>query len=236
MKLRSIPMAAAAVAAVAFSLPQVASANLVLVAPQDFAGTGLGSVNTVLTIQSPGSSSSESGGVAFGGGGVDVAFGDAKTGASQTLTRSFADLSITSAADIRVVFNAAEPGGDSITLNTLVLNIYSSTGGSPLFTSGAVSCPTVTGCAFPDTFTGTGNSGFVFALDATQAALAQPFFAANNRIGLTASASNATGGQETFFVASAGGVTTPVPEPETYALMLAGLGVLGFVAKRRKVS
>lgn len=28
--------------------------------------------------------------------------------------------------------------------------------------------------------------------------------------------------------------TAPIPEPETYALMLAGLGVLGFVARRRK--
>lgn len=27
---------------------------------------------------------------------------------------------------------------------------------------------------------------------------------------------------------------TPVPEPETYAMMLAGLGLLGFVARRRK--
>jgi hypothetical protein len=29
-------------------------------------------------------------------------------------------------------------------------------------------------------------------------------------------------------------VTAPVPEPETYALMLAGLGVLGFLARRRR--
>ncbi|MBI5789952.1 MAG: PEP-CTERM sorting domain-containing protein [Rhodocyclales bacterium] len=29
-------------------------------------------------------------------------------------------------------------------------------------------------------------------------------------------------------------VAAPVPEPETYALMLAGLGLMGFVARRRK--
>ena len=33
-----------------------------------------------------------------------------------------------------------------------------------------------------------------------------------------------------------GAITTPVPEPETYALMLAGLGVVGFMASRRKQS
>ncbi len=31
-------------------------------------------------------------------------------------------------------------------------------------------------------------------------------------------------------------VSNPVPEPETYALMLAGLGVMGFVARRRKAA
>ncbi len=31
-----------------------------------------------------------------------------------------------------------------------------------------------------------------------------------------------------------GDVTSPVPEPETYAMMLAGLGLLGVVARRRK--
>jgi len=30
------------------------------------------------------------------------------------------------------------------------------------------------------------------------------------------------------------GVTTAVPEPETYALLLAGLGMMGFMAKRRR--
>ena len=31
-----------------------------------------------------------------------------------------------------------------------------------------------------------------------------------------------------------GVVTTPVPEPETYALFLAGIGAIGFMAKRRR--
>ena len=31
-----------------------------------------------------------------------------------------------------------------------------------------------------------------------------------------------------------GAITAAVPEPETYALMLAGLGVMGFMAKRRR--
>ncbi|HUG25996.1 PEP-CTERM sorting domain-containing protein [Piscinibacter sp.] len=33
---------------------------------------------------------------------------------------------------------------------------------------------------------------------------------------------------------SVGPFAAPIPEPETYALMLAGLGVVGFVARRRK--
>lgn len=41
-----------------------------------------------------------------------------------------------------------------------------------------------------------------------------------------------TTGQIAFEMA----VAAPVPEPETYALMLAGLGAVGFIARRRKTS
>ncbi|CAF0849813.1 unnamed protein product [Rotaria sordida] len=53
-------------------------------------------------------------------------------------------------------------------------------------------------------------------------------------------AANATGANYTFTLSSAGllsvggNVTTPVPEADSYAMLLAGLGVIGLVARRRK--
>ena len=42
----------------------------------------------------------------------------------------------------------------------------------------------------------------------------------------------ASDGAESFFIVG----TPAIPEPETYAMMLAGLGLLGFVARRRRQS
>jgi hypothetical protein len=229
-------LTATATAVLALSTMAPAHAMLVLQGPEDFDGTGLGAVDTILTLQSPANSTVEAGSVGRAvGDASDIITGDAMTGASQTQTLSFADVGVASATDIRVVFNALEPGNaaNSITLEDLVLTIFSPTG-TALFSSGAF-----TPIDFADTFTGTGNSGFVFALDAVQAAAAQAAaftgdFGAN-LFGLSASLSNATGGFETFFVASADGtVTPPIPEPQTYALMLAGLGAVGFMAMRRR--
>lgn len=50
---------------------------------------------------------------------------------------------------------------------------------------------------------------------------------------LEASIGNFSGGPESFLVYNLAAVNA-VPEPETYALLLAGLGALGFVARRRK--
>jgi hypothetical protein len=232
-----VPRLALATAVVSLAIP--AHAMLVLQGPEDFDGTGLGAVNTVLTLQSPGSSTDEIGAVRrLPGDDGDIITGDALTGASQTQTLSLSSLGIDSASDLRVVFNALEPGNDanSISLNDLRLSIFSPDG-TELFNSGSLTTP----LSFADTFTGAGNSGFVFALDAAQAAAAQALaFGADfgaNLIGLYANLSDATGGPETFFVASAsGGITPPIPEPQTYALMLAGLGVVGFVAARRRRS
>lgn len=234
----NLAAAAASAAAVMALLPVQAHASLVLQSPQDFQGSGLGNVNTILTIQSPGNSTTETGSVGRAVGNPnDVRTGDFQSGASQTLTRTISSLGVTSAADLRVVFNALEPGNlqNSILLNNLQLNIYSSAG-ALLFNSGAF-----TPINFGDTFTGAGNSGFVFALDAAQAAAAQAAAFdvgfGNNFIGLAASASNATGGFETFFVTSGGSGTVPpaaIPEPGTLAL--AGFGLLGMALSLRRKS
>ena len=206
-------------------------AELTLIAPENFGGTGLGAVNTILTIQSPNSTSNENGTVSWNGV-ADVLVGaNILTGASQSLTRTLTDLGITSAQSLRVVMNASEPGGNGITLNELTLTIYNPNG-TTFF-----SAPLDHQYVRADTQTGTGNSGFVFGLTGPEATTLSGLFVGANfstlRVGLHADASEATGGNETFFVANSGLPVTSVPEPENYALMLAGLGLLGFIARRR---
>src|SRR4051812_6575680 len=106
-----------------------ANASLVLVSPTDVNGAGLGAVNTVLTITSPANTTTETGSVGLNTSGVQVTSGNTQ---AQTQVRSLSTVGVNSASSLRVVFNASEPGGDSINLNNLVLTIYSPTG-TPLF-------------------------------------------------------------------------------------------------------
>lgn len=221
-------LAISASVAMAFA---ASSANaLTFVGPQEFQGTGLGAVNTVLTIQNTGT---ETGSVGLDASGNQVITGDAKTGASQTTVRSLGELGVDSAADLNIVFNAIEPGpvggaNNSINLDNLVLNIYDPSG-AVLFTSDAFSP-----VSFDSIFQGNGKAGFVFALSDAEINAAQSAFSGanfgSNLVGLSATASLAAAGHETFFVTS--GMTAPVPEPSTYAMM--GIGLLGLALTRRR--
>ena len=148
--------------------------------------------------------------------------GNELTGDAQTKTILGSTLGITSAGDLRVVFNPQEPGSaaqQSITLNDLRLTIYNADG-SVQFTSGALPSPV----NFADATGGVGQAGFVFRLDASQAAAAGTI-AGTDRIGLSALVTNAQGGPETFFLTSSSGV---IPEPAT--LFLLGSGLMGLAA------
>lgn len=200
-------------------------------------GTGIGNVSTILTIHD--NDGTETGAVSWNGT-SDVATGDVVGPNVQTRTQLFGDVGVTSASDIRIIFNASEPAGGAVNLDNLVLNIYEPDG-DLVFTSGAF-----VGLTLPDTEPGTGKSGFGFMLDLTQAAAANPFVLAANRIGLEATASDAQGGLETFFILRGPNVPpcvpTPevpcgpqeIPEPGTLALLGIGLIGAGVLGRRRR--
>src|SRR5262249_57577940 len=174
------------------------------------AGSGLGAVSTILTMQSPGSGTVESGNVERASGadvtsdtgvlasGGTTSVGDVKTGASQTLTRTFGETGITKASQIAIVLNADEPGGNSITLTGLQMSVFN--GNSDIFDAHLAQSVT-----FPTTFSGIGKQGFVFRLDTSQAAALQalldPLTAATVAglpLGLSPSPTDATGAPAPF--------------------------------------
>ncbi|HEX2254607.1 MAG TPA: DUF11 domain-containing protein [Thermoanaerobaculia bacterium] len=193
-----------------------AHASLVLAGPKETSGTGLGAVNTVLTLHDSAATTS-SGCVAYDGNAdvvgpaacpAGIPGGDEHT---QTQTRSLAEVGVSSAYNLRLVFNYSEPQNgelvDDITIADLELTLYYAEG-SVCFASGPFAA-----VSFADDFNGVGTSGFVFRLDAQQAAAAQPCFAQPGvRAGLAAVLEGADHGLETFYLADAETVGGPAAD------------------------
>jgi len=219
---------------------QTASASLILETFQQFSGTGLGTVPTIVTFQNNGTETLSGGACTTGG--------DTKTGNSQAQLQPLSAAGITGAADFGLIFNAVQPAAGPLVVTDITVAFYDPTG-KFLYQSSGLLCQnsaggpiqqSSTGCLLTSTASGTGNSGFLVTLDAKQQAdaiAAGAFSSTSNLVGASAAAGGtggaSAGGSETIFLANSGGVST-VPEP--ISLALTGAGLLALVGFRRRLA
>lgn len=221
-----------------------ANASLVLSGTTDLSAQGFGNAPRLLTLQAKGHDSTESAAIGISGGalvaltpgindmlvysgnGITNMGGDTVSplGDNQKFgIPTLGSLGWTSGANVNLLFNAIEPGANGLTVNDVTLKFYN---GDNVIAS------IDGGFALGTTAPGNGNAGFLITVDDPQRMyLDQNVFnqsgASAYRIALESTISGVAGGPESFSAIAA------VPEPETYAMMLAGLGLLGFARIRK---
>jgi hypothetical protein len=206
-----------------------AQASLTRITDESFADLAAG--NVMATIQADGT---ESGGSGLLSNGTPRALPSNTILPWQTLT--IAQLGLTSASDFRLVV-APQETDNLLNITTLGVQFFAP--------SGTILYTATTNQTFALDTTAIEGQGFVFGLDAEQAGEAQAaaFGSSDNVVGVFGTFVNSTGGPETLFGVGRLDDEPPpieeppvaaIPEPSTYALMLAGLvGVVGFAGRRK---
>ena len=135
-----------------------------------------------------------------------------------------------SAANLQIIANASEPGSaanQSITFDSIAVTLWGNTG-------------TILGAFYTadpffiaDPASGTGNAGYGFILDSTQAAQFNAIVNANPDayVGAAANASDASGGLETISIRAI--EASAIPEPGTWMLLTTALPVLLVFRRKR---
>ena len=223
----------------ALTLSAPARADLILIGPALIQPAGIGTVPTILSLQSQGNATDETGRTSFDGTnsvttslvnpagaaqpGVDTTV---ITGGANNQARTLAELGVGQASDLRIFFNINEPTTTAdVLLRTLIVTAYDTTGAA-VFTA-SLAAP----LALIEIGNGIGTSDYAFGLTALQAADLQAVFSSDLRIGIEASISNAQGGFESFF---GGSTDTVIPEPATLALVGLALVGMGGALRRRQ--
>ena len=242
---RNVGVVAAAAITSLLAVPALSSASLIQFAvPGPDIGNSLQAATRILELTSPGASSTESGCVGWNGSADVFTCGlrpvaPALPGGDQqpqTQTRTAGDLGIDGGSDVRIVFDALEPGGDSVTLEALRLFVLDPTGGALIF-SADLAAP----IRLPSTLTVNGKSDLVLGLAPAQAADFDALVAASLipladlRIGLYANLSDSTGEFEGFYVRdteSFGTGDIDLSEPVSLLLIGAGFGLCAWRFRR----
>src|SRR3954454_22200567 len=209
---------------------QPASASLIFAGNIPNVSGGVGNSNIVLSLSSPGATSTETGAVTPAGCTGDIQ-NPCKSPSNDTPT--FASAGVTSAQNLVIYLDAQEPGNDNlITANSLTLNVFAASGNSStaLFSASLAGTPLdLTTCP------GQGNNCVnSFVLNTQEAQQLQSIFASDLRVGLSSSLSNATGGPDRFFLANRSIVSPPPPPPPPppipapASLALLGGALVGF--------
>ena len=213
-------------------------------------GQGFGEAPRMLTTQSTGNNTLESGCVGFAGGTMSVGPAacagigpDAPAGGDEPNPHgpfpkfgvlTIGSLGYTNASQLEILFNATEPGKTTgLTMSQLVLKIYDPTG--TLLLVETLATP---GLKLSPTVAGNGRFDYSFGLNAAGiAALNSNIFNAagyqNYVIALETTISDIHGGPESFVMRNVTGGIGQVPEPGSMLLLSAGLIGLALLRRRR---